>query len=154
MERNGSFLIHWGRTLHPREKVDLTPGKKTVIHLEDRKKRSCGRESVISNTKYHSWSFFRNGYPNSLNNPAVTYCLHEHHVLPQLPCVFCHNKLCWLQRSIYMVPRHRYYEKLSQLSWENSDGHLVQNKEKLQQNLMQNYICGHIKYWKSIPEGD
>lgn len=53
-----------------------------------------------------------------------------------------------------MVPRHRYYEKLSQLSWENSDGHLVQNKEKLQQNLMQNYICGHIKYWKSIPEGD
>lgn len=30
-----------------------------------------------------------------------------------------------------MVSRHRYYEKSSQLSWENSDGHLVQNKEKL-----------------------
>lgn len=47
MARDGSS--HWGRILHPREKTGLISGKKIAIHLGGRKKRSCGRESIISN---------------------------------------------------------------------------------------------------------
>lgn len=45
-------------------------------------------------------------------------------VVPLLHVVFSVTiKLCWLWRTIYMVPQHRYYERLSQFSWENSVGH-------------------------------
>lgn len=47
--KNVPFPIHWGGPLHPREKTDLTLGKRISIHLGEKKTRSYGRESIISN---------------------------------------------------------------------------------------------------------